>query len=271
MQNWGTTEELDPPLIGSERLEHVVLCSEEGLADEQLGHGELPLFCELVLEYQVHSVLTRIVQALGVLALGVDQAPLLAGCAVGVVLACGLVGGLVGWVVVDVHPADIGVLGQAVLVELGDLVELLGEDLCVAVVLLHHCLSVLYEVHVLVPHVHEDRWSLDHQAHIDSQKVPAELVEARWVELKLVFELGSQFLKPACQSWDVDLFFLWQTFLVKTQLLVQLLLLLEYLVDALDNLLLLLDIRGFDNSDIAGFFVVGHLWLLIIESFLLGE
>ena len=111
------------------------------------------------------------------------------GCAVLVNLSgCGVCV-LVCRVVVKVHSACVGVLGEDALVELTDLSVLLNILLEVAVVLVHHLRAKLKQLDVGVSHVHKDGRASDNQTNVDFKAVARESIDSRGIEIPLLIYL----------------------------------------------------------------------------------
>lgn len=185
-----------------------------------LCNWKLPFARVLVLANQEDTIFTSVMEALFVRGGGIDKAPLLRGCRVGLFFLTALVADHMRGIVVDVHAACIGVLREAVLVELGHFIELLDVLAWIAVVITHVISALLDEVDGILSHVQEDGRALDHEAHVDAHQVSAEGVVLTGVIVELILMCGPGLLQFFSQLRNILLLELvlvnWESFVIKT-------------------------------------------------------
>lgn len=106
-------------------------------------------------------------------------------------------------VVVKVHLAVVRVLSVDVLVELCHFSEILDVLLGVAEVLVHNLTTVLHHFDVRVPHVEENRRSLNHQTNLYAEQVSRKGRERPWVIVELLTSLVPCVRELLCGTFNV--------------------------------------------------------------------
>ena len=221
----------------------------------------------LILEDEVNSIFTSIVQAPLVQTVWINQAPLLRRSTISMLLSRLWIEVLMCRIVVDVHPARIWILRENIFIQLRNFIPLIDELLGIAEVLFHHQLPGFHEVPIEFSHPQEDRRSLDHETDVHSHEVTAENMLNGWIIVVFIDERAPgllQFLSILINIL-INSFIKWFSTLIKAKLSIELPLLPHHVIVISDERLLLHIFRWILDRDFAGFTIIGHFRLFIIE------
>lgn len=188
VKNGGRTKKFDSPFIPCQLIKELIFSSENRLIQIHFSSWKFPFICIFILENQVNSVLSCIMKALNICAIGINERPLFGSSTICMGFTCLLIYYLVGRQIINIHCARIWYLVKNAFVQFRHFVKFIRELFCVAVKLFHQPLSFLHELNIIFSHPYENWGSLYHETNIDSHKVFCESVKHAWINIMIILK-----------------------------------------------------------------------------------